>query len=355
MNLKEAYQNKRVLVTGHTGFKGSWLALWLTKMGAQVTGLALAPQTDQEHFNLLGLADRLDHHVCDIRDAGAVDRVFKEAQPEILFHLAAQPLVRYSYQEPKETFDTNVGGSVNILEAVRKSPSLRSVVYITSDKCYKNKEWNFGYRENDELGGHDPYSASKAAAEVLFASYEKSFFDLMPHLGVATARAGNVIGGGDWALDRIFPDCVRSLVANQPIGVRNPIATRPWQHVLDPLSGYLRLGALLLEEPKKFGGAWNFGPSVTSVMPVKALVEEIVGLWGSGSWQDQSDPKAHHEATLLHLNCDKALQFLDWKPTWDFKRSVGESLRWYKSLHQGESALDLTSAQIDQFICDASL
>ncbi|OGH00623.1 MAG: CDP-glucose 4,6-dehydratase [Candidatus Lambdaproteobacteria bacterium RIFOXYD1_FULL_56_27] len=355
MKLLDAFENKRVLVTGHTGFKGSWLTLWLTKMGAQVTGLALPPASDQDLFPLLGLESKIDHQVCDLRDAAAVNRIFEQAQPEYLFHLAAQPLVRYSYQEPKETFDTNVGGSVNVLEAARRSQSLRSVVYVTSDKCYKNKEWEFGYRENDELGGHDPYSASKAAAEILFASYEKSFFAALPKLGIASARAGNVIGGGDWAADRIFPDCIRALRSGQPIGVRNPKSTRPWQHVLDPLSGYLRLAAALYRSPKEFGGSWNFGPSITAVQPVRNLVENIVGLWGQGRWEDQSDPKALHEATLLHLNCDKALQFLGWGPTWGFDRAVKESLLWYKAQKEGRQMVEFTSGQIDQFINDARI
>ncbi|HSM98265.1 MAG TPA: CDP-glucose 4,6-dehydratase, partial [Gallionella sp.] len=247
-NLAESFRGKRVLVTGHTGFKGSWLALWLHQMGAHVLGYALPPERDDDHFNLLGLVRQIDHVVGDIRDHAAVRQAFERFQPEIVFHLAAQPLVRYSYAEPKLTFDTNVAGSVNILEAVRTTQSIKALVYVTSDKCYRNNEWIWGYRENDELGGHDPYSASKAAAELVFSSYQDSFFHARAGFGAATVRAGNVIGGGDWALDRIVPDAIRALRADKPVMLRNPNSTRPWQHVLEPLSGYLMIAANLLKD-----------------------------------------------------------------------------------------------------------
>ena len=260
----DIYADRRVLVTGHTGFKGSWLALWLHELGANVTGLSLPPNTKPSHFELIGLKELLLHIEGDIRDLKIVKRAFDAANPQIVFHLAAQPLVRDSCDNPKGTFDTNIGGTVNILEAIRQCPSVKAVVVITSDKCYENKEWVWGYRENDALGGHDPYSASKGATEIVCSAYHRSFFDKNgcgPHLGFATARAGNVIGGGDWANDRIIPDCIRALSQGEPISIRNPNATRPWQHVLDPLSGYLLLAKRLLDDPDHFCGAWNFGPA----------------------------------------------------------------------------------------------
>ena len=258
--LENFYKDKTVLLTGATGFKGSWMALWLYEMGANVIDYSLAPLTDEDHFNLLKLENKITHIQGDILDLNKLTDVFNKYNPEIVFHLAAQALVRLSYDNPKLTFDTNVAGSVNVLEAIRASDSVRSFVYVTSDKAYKNKEWTWGYRENDELGGHDPYSASKAAAEIVFSSYNDSFFSKKADIGVGTVRAGNVIGGGDWALDRIIPDCIRSLRANKPIVIRNPHATRPWQHVLEPLSGYLLLGMKLYQDPDNYSGAWNFGP-----------------------------------------------------------------------------------------------
>ncbi|OGG97870.1 MAG: CDP-glucose 4,6-dehydratase, partial [Candidatus Lambdaproteobacteria bacterium RIFOXYD12_FULL_49_8] len=343
------FKGKRVLVTGHTGFKGSWLSQWLLELGAQVTGLALAPLNDQEHFCLAGLEKHLDHQVCDIRDLNGVNQVFAKAKPEILFHLAAQPLVRYSYEAPKETFDTNVGGSLNILEAARRSPNLGAVVFVTTDKCYQNQEWHHGYRENDRLGGHDPYSASKAAAEILFQSYLRSFFDQNPEIGLASGRAGNVIGGGDWAKDRIVPDCIRALAQGNPVRLRNPKATRPWQHVLDPLFGYLKLAARLYENPKAYPDAFNFGPAISSIQPVGRLAEAVVEAWGSGKLEISQDPNAVHEATLLHLNCDLAYQKLDWEPVWGFERAVKETTLWYLKQHQGQSVPELTQTQIKTF------
>ena len=259
--LENFYKDKTVLLTGATGFKGSWMAIWLYEMGANVIDYSLAPLTDEDHFILLNLENKITHIQGDILDLNKLTDVFNKYNPEIVFHLAAQALVQFSYDNPKHTFDTNVAGSVNVLEAIRASGSVRSFVYVTSDKAYKNKEWTWGYRENDELGGHDPYSASKAAAEIVFSSYNDSFFSKNPDIGVGTVRAGNVIGGGDWALDRIIPDCIRSLRSNMPIVIRNPHATRPWQHVLEPLSGYLLLGMRLYQDPDTYSGAWNFGPN----------------------------------------------------------------------------------------------
>jgi CDP-glucose 4,6-dehydratase len=275
--------------------------------------------------------------------------LFQEVQPEFVFHLAAQPLVRFSYDDPKLTFDTNVGGSVNILEAVRATPSIRALIYVTSDKCYRNKEWLWGYRENDELGGRDPYSASKAAAELVFSSYQDSFFSKRSGFGAASVRAGNVIGGGDWAADRIVPDCIRSLQNNEPIVLRNPGATRPWQHVLDPLSGYLQAAIALYHDPAGFSGAWNFGPDDSSIRSVKDLAEKIIVSWGEGRIEVSPQQNAPHEATLLHLNCDKSRQLLGWRPCWDVDRAVAETVRWYREVVAGRPVLDISRQQIKDF------
>ena len=344
------YKGKRVLVTGDTGFKGSWLSLWLHELGAEVLGFSLPPKRDNDHFNLLGL-DRIIHHVSgDIRDLTSLMNLFNDFQPEFLFHLAAQPLVRLSYEEPKLTFDTNVGGSVNILEAAKTTSSLRVLIYITSDKCYKNKEWLWGYREIDELGGHDPYSASKAAAELVFSSYMDSFFTKRINFGAASVRAGNVIGGGDWAPDRIVPDSIKSLLSHQPIMLRNPNSTLPWQHVLEPLYGYLLLSTKLYSEPKVYSGSWNFGPNEKSIKTVKELAEKIVTCWGDGELQVVPHNNAPHEARLLHLNCDKAHQMLSWFPRWDFERTVTETVRWYKDVTAGRTAIDISRQQIKDYL-----
>ena len=286
----------------------------------------------------------------DIRDLPAMKPVFDDARPEFLFHLAAQSLVRYSYDEPKLTFDTNVAGSVNVLECVRSTPSLRAVVYITSDKCYRNKEWIWGYRENDELGGSDPYSASKAAAEIVFSAYVDSYFRRRDTLGIASARAGNVIGGGDWAADRIVPDSVRFLQQGQPIVLRSPQATRPWQHVLEPLSGYLALAANLHAAPRRFGGAWNFGPRVESIRTVRDLATRIIEAWGDGSLEIEQQPDAPHEAQLLQLNCDRAVQALGWSSRWNFDRTVDATVEWYREVTRGAPAIEVTSRQIRQYM-----
>ena len=343
------FKGKRVFVTGDTGFKGSWLGLWLSELGADVVGFALPPERKNDHFNEISLDKVIKHVDGDIRDLAQLKRVVDEFQPEFLFHLAAQSLVRYSYDEPKLTFDTNIAGSVNILEMVRTTPSLRSVIYVTSDKCCKNKEWIWGYRENDELGGRDPYSASKAAAEIVFSAYMTSFFEKQEGLGIASVRAGNVIGGGDWALDRIVPDSIKALQANQPIVLRNPSSTRPWQHVLEPLSGYLLLAAKLYDNPKEFLGAWNFGPGGESIRTVNDLSERIVSGWGKGELKVNTEANAVHEARLLHLNCDKAQQSLNWHPRWDFDRAVDETVAWYKRVFLGEPALDVSRQQIKDY------
>jgi len=348
------FQNKNVLVTGHTGFKGSWLALWLNELGASVTGLALPPDTSPNHFELIGLQKQIQHIEGDIRDFEAVKNAFVKAQPEIVFHLAAQALVRNSYNDPKTTFDTNIGGTVNILEAVRHCPHVRAVVVVTSDKCYENREWIWGYRENDPLGGHDPYSASKGATEIVSAAYCRSYFGKNgqgPYLGLATARAGNVIGGGDWAKDRIIPDCIRALSKGDPIIIRNPNATRPWQHVLDPLSGYLLLAQRLLENNVRFSGAWNFGPQTSDQITVKELADRFVNAWGSGQIHlPPTKEKAPHEAHLLHLSIDKAVCELGWHPALDSSTAIDWTVKWYKEwCDRQASILSLSLGQIKEF------
>jgi CDP-glucose 4,6-dehydratase len=347
--LKNSFSGKKILITGHTGFKGSWLAFLLNEIGADVMGFALPPTTAVNHFDLLKLDRKIRHIVGDIRDAALVAKTLQEFQPEFVFHLAAQALVRPSYDDPASTFSTNVMGSVNLLEAVRRCESVCSLVYITSDKCYENVEWIWGYREIDQLGGRDPYSASKAAAEIAFSSYARSFFEQRPMLGAASTRAGNVIGGGDWAVDRIIPDCIRAIEAGEPIRLRSPGATRPWQHVLEPLAGYLLLAARLYEEPKKWGGSWNFGPSTHEVRTVKNVAEVIVGHIGKGRIEVVESQTHVHEARLLQLNCDKAHQLLGWYPRWHVEKTLNATALWYKTIMNGGNAEEITRAQIYEF------
>jgi len=340
--------SKRILITGHTGFKGSWLTEWLLKYGSEVTGIALTPEVSPSHFDQLDIASRIDHHIVDVRDNVALVRVFENSQPQVVFHLAAQALVRRSYKDPKETFDVNVGGGINVLEAVRNSPSVEACVFVTSDKCYLNKELTRGYVETDELGGLDPYSASKAAAELAFATYSNAYFSERPNFAAASARAGNVVGGGDWSEDRIVPDCMRSFIANKSISLRRPQATRPWQHVLEPLSGYVTLAHRLLSDPKTAQGSWNFGPPEDSVHSVLDVVESCVRHWGVdvGIDSHQSDV---HEAGLLQLNCEKARTQLNWRPRWDFERTMAETTEWYKRTSQGEQVQTITLEQIKRY------
>jgi len=350
----DVFRGKHVLITGHTGFKGSWLALWLHDVGAEVTGLALAPDTEPSHFELIGLGEIVNHIEGDIRDPHVVDMAFKTADPEIVFHLAAQALVRDSYDDPKGTFDTNIGGTVNILEAIRASSSIKAAVIITSDKCYENREWVWGYRENDPMGGHDPYSASKGAAEIVCSAYRRSFFDKMgrgPCIGFATVRAGNVIGGGDWARDRIIPDCIRALSENKPIVIRNPNATRPWQYVLDPLSGYLFLAQQLLNDPDRFSGAWNFGPADIEHINVEDLAKRFVAVWGKGSIEPiKSNQYAPHEAHLLRLSIDKAAYELGWFPVLNGSMAIDWTVNWYKDWQEGDKNLrEISLDQIHEY------
>lgn len=349
-SLWEAFYGKRVLVTGDTGFKGSWLTYWLKVLGADVVGYALPPESHQRLFNDLKLPHMIHHVDGDIRDEQQLSKLFSAFKPEMVFHLAAQPLVRYSYDEPKETFEVNVQGSVNLLECVRSCQSVKSLIYVTTDKCYRNKEWVWGYRETDRLGGHDPYSASKAAAEIVFSSYCTSFFTHLNTLGAASVRAGNVIGGGDWSVDRIIPDAIRALQQNESIQIRNPAAVRPWQHVLEPLSGYLLLAARLLIEPKRYTGSWNFGPAPESIVTVENLIKQVISVWGAGQYRNMVLKNAPHEAGLLMLNCDKAYHQLNWKPAWDFKSAIAKTVTWYKRAFEGAACGQLTSEQISQYM-----
>lgn len=337
------FRGTRVLVTGHTGFKGSWLTLWLSLMGAKVCGYALPPASESGNFVLCGLRDRVADIYGDIRKRRHLREIFETFQPEVVFHLAAQPIVRLSYQRPAETFEVNVLGTVNVLENIRASSSVRAAVLVTTDKCYENHEQLWGYRETDALGGADPYSASKGCAEIVAASYRKSYS--MP---VSTVRAGNVIGGGDWAQDRIVPDCIRALQAGEPIGVRSPDAVRPWQFVLEPLYGYLLVAANMLGSPQKYCGAWNFGPEFDSVVPVRTVVETVLRLWGEGSWEDLSDPAAVHEAGLLNLDCTKAKALLGWRQRLSLPEALQNTVFWYKN-YAGGNALEICQKQIADY------
>jgi CDP-glucose 4,6-dehydratase len=352
MSFLETYRGRKVLVTGHTGFKGAWLSFLLNELGADVSGYALAPATSESLFGQLGLEGTIQHHVGDIRDAGHLATVMADFQPDFVFHLAAQALVRPSYADPLTTFSTNVMGSANLLDAVRHTSSVRSLVYITSDKCYENVEWVWGYRETDQLGGADPYSASKAAAELVFSSYCRSYFVQRPTLGAASVRAGNVIGGGDWAVDRIVPDCIRAIRGGVPILLRNPSATRPWQHVLEPLSGYLQVGAKLFDEPHRWGGAWNFGPDSLQVRTVKALADRIIATLGKGLLEVETQTGAVHEARLLQLNCDKATQLLGWSPRWRVDEAIDATAAWYAATLDGQDPIATTRRQINEYFGD---
>ena len=358
----DEYRGRRVLVTGHTGFKGAWLAEWLLALGAEVTGLALPPPTQPALFDQLGLARRVAHHEADVGELAPVQRVIAEAAPEFIFHLAAQPLVRRSYAEPVETYRANVMGTVHLLEAARLAGRPCTIVCITTDKAYENREWLHGYREEDPMGGHDPYSSSKGAAELAISAYRRSYLSSPSSLiRVASARAGNVIGGGDWAADRIVPDSIRSLLAGQPIAVRNPLSTRPWQHVLEPLSGYLALGAQLAAATRsgeaarleRLHGAFNFGPALASNRPVGDLVTEILRHW-PGHWEDRRDRSAVHEASLLNLATDKAHHLLAWRPVWDFATTISHTVHWYRDQTADPArTTELTQAQIRTYTRDA--
>ena len=344
------YKNKKVFITGHTGFKGAWLALWLKALGADILGYSLEAPTDPSLFDILKLENKILHVKGDIRNDKDLTKTMKEFGPEFVFHLAAQPLVRYSYQNPKETYETNVMGTINVLEAIRSTGTVKVSENITTDKCYENREWVYGYREDDPMGGYDPYSSSKGCAELVISSYRNSFFNLgtfgeKHETSVASVRAGNVIGGGDWACDRLVPDCIRSLSEKKTIVLRNPSAVRPWQHVFEPLYGYLLLGAMMYEDGLKFGNAWNFGPDDRDIVPVEEVVKNVISTWGYGAYEIKSD-NTMHEAGLLKLDISKARFLLGWNPLYDIKDAVENTVLWYKRYY--EKKIDMYEFSMSQ-------
>lgn len=344
------FAGKTVWLSGGTGFKGSWLAEWLLMLGAEVHVFSLQSPTDPSLFDQLDLVNRLDWQEGDIRDSVALRKSLLDCQPDYVFHLAAQPLVRLSYAEPVETYQTNVLGTIHVLEALRSLEKPCAAVMVTTDKCYENREWLHGYREEDPLGGHDPYSSSKAACEIAISSWRRSFFQNHP-VKTASARAGNVIGGGDWASDRILPDCIRALTVGASIPVRNKTATRPWQHVLEPLSGYLLLAAHLASKrpaPMALDSAFNFGPHLSANRTVANVVSEALEHW-PGEWSDQSDANAPHEAGKLNLTTEKAFHLLGWQPRWSFETAVQKTVEWYRGVHEGANPTELTRQQIKEY------
>ena len=329
------WKGKRVFVTGHTGFKGSWLSLWLQLMGAEVKGFSLAPPTQPALFEVAKVGDNMQTEIGDIRNLQQLSQSIRAFNPDVLLHLAAQPLVRLSYKEPVDTYSTNVMGTVNVLEAARYAPQLKSVVIITTDKCYENREWEWGYRENEPMGGHDPYSNSKGCAELVVSAYRRSFFYTNDTTAVASARAGNVIGGGDWADDRLIPDILRAFEQQQPVIIRNPLSTRPWQHVLEPLSGYLVLAERLYNEGNAFAEGWNFGPKDDDCQPVQWILEKMVQFWGEGARYEWDKSEQPHEANFLKLDCSKAATRLKWHPQWRLADTLEKIVHWHRSWLQG--------------------
>ncbi|UZK65057.1 CDP-glucose 4,6-dehydratase [Sphingomonas sp. M1-B02] len=342
------WNGRRVFLTGHTGFKGSWTSIWLHRLGAQVTGYALAPPTNPNMFDAAGVETLVEaHHVGDIRDAATLRAAMIEAAPEIILHMAAQPLVRLSYAQPVETFETNVMGTVNVLEAARQVPDLRAIVSVTTDKCYENREWQWSYRENDPLGGHDPYSASKACAEIVTAAYRSSFARECD-VAIATARAGNVIGGGDWALDRLIPDSIAAWDDGRTTLIRRPGAVRPWQHVLEPVCGYLMLAEALVSRPAEAVAAWNFGPADTDNQPVGYIQDRLAALLPGYTWRQDGADSAH-EAGLLKLDSSRARALLGWQSRWSLDEALARTVEWHRAWRDGRNVLDVTLAQIDAY------
>ncbi len=354
--LINSYHDKTVLLTGHTGFKGGWLALWLESLGAKIIGYSLDPPTDPSFFQATGLSARIIDIRGDILDRVKISEVIEKYHPDYIFHLAAQSLVRFSYKYPLDTFNINIIGTANILESIRLSDYAVTCVCITSDKCYANRECSYAYQENDPLGGHDPYSASKAGAELVIDSYRKSYFSegKKTRVSLSSVRAGNIIGGGDWAEDRIVPDCIRALVKGNPVGVRNPHAIRPWQFILDPLFGYLWLASKMREEPDKYADAWNFGPEHLTTLDVQTLTEKIILEWGSGTSKDLSNNKnAPHEAGYLKLDSSKSRVRLGWKPTYAIDDAIQKTIGWYRKYYTGTNNMyEFSLNQVNQFMHD---
>lgn len=349
------YKGKRVLVTGHTGFKGSWLSIWLHELGAEVVGISKDPFTERDNFVLSGIGNKIEADIrADIRDGEKMKEIFAKYQPEIVFHLAAQPLVRLSYDIPVETYETNVMGTINIMEAIRATDSVKVGVMITTDKCYENKEQIWGYHENEPMGGYDPYSSSKGAAEIAISSWRRSFFNPADygkkhHVSLASVRAGNVIGGGDWALDRIIPDCIKAIEVDEPIAIRNKKAVRPWQHVLEPLSGYMLLAQKMWEEPTKYCEGWNFGPRAESISTVWDVASKLIANYGKGELKDMSDPNAVHEANLLMLDISKAKFKLGWEPRMNIDQCAALVADWYKR-YKIEDVYNLCIEEIKKYL-----
>ncbi len=330
-NFDDIYENKNVLVTGHTGFKGSWLCIWLKELGANIIGYALEPYTKKDNFVVTGLKNKITHIIGDIRDYQNLKEVFNKYQPEFVFHLAAQPLVMLSYKQPKLTYDTNIGGTVNLFECCRTNDSVKVIINVTSDKCYENKEWIWGYRENDPVGGYDPYSSSKGCSELITNAYRKSFFNDR-NKAISSVRAGNVIGGGDWQIDRIVPDCIKALKNYKPIEIRSPNSVRPWQYVLEPLYGYLLLASKMYIHKQKYSGAWNFGADYSSIITVKELVKKVVKHWGTGSLKLVNNiTNKLHEAQLLSLDTSKVRNYLGWFPVLTIDEATKLTVDWYKN------------------------
>jgi len=349
-----SFSGKTVVITGHTGFKGSWLSIWLKMAGANIVGIALDPNTQPSHFETARLVEELSDHRVDIRDFKKIDSIIKEAAPDFVFHLAAQPLVRESYNNPIDTYAVNMMGTIHVLDSLRTLDKHCAAIFITSDKCYDNVEWTWGYRENDRLGGPDPYSASKGAAEIAIRSYIKSYFSKNDNkVRIGVGRAGNVIGGGDWAVDRIVPDCIKAWSKNQIVELRNPLATRPWQHVLEPLSGYINLAAELYNSPVLHGEPFNFGPPGSQNHTVLELVKQMSLHWDQVRWKDISEHNnGPYESGLLKLNCDKALHYLHWEAVMNFEQTISMTVEWYKAFYENtdDSILDTTRQQIAQYI-----
>ena len=348
----EFWKNKSVFLTGHTGFKGSWLSLWLASMGAKVTGYALAPNTTPNLFDVLAIDSLIDKsHIADIRDFASLQKAMSEADPDVVIHMAAQPLVRYSYANPVETYATNVMGTVHVLESARSIDSVCATVVVTTDKCYENKEWAWGYRENEPMGGHDPYSNSKGCAELVTSAYRQSYFSSPNSVNkVASARAGNVIGGGDWSEDRLLPDAIRAFEANTPLMIRNPSATRPWQHVLEPLSGYLILVQALYEKGSSFASGWNFGPREEDNRAVQEVVDLLISNWGEAARWEKESSEQPYEANLLKLDCSKARTYLGWIPKWNLETATQKIVEWQKAFQEKENMQELSLAQINHYM-----